>query len=1778
MTIEKLIDQIQVRFNPHTARQVVSAFRVEPLAWHYLETTTDLDEWLQFASDDPSRWQPAVLALFSLDRSLLEKDLTSLDHHLPADMRERVTNVFEMTRLTGLEPTSLADAAILALHLREFRRNEGGWQTVSQTLLSGKCRLPVWKTAIAILPRLVPDFETAIDNLVSELPASQAEALGGLLVYLAAVSPADESTRYQSYRQWLQKASAAQQISTLRAMRGFEDDSLIKLLANSFLAQAKSTDEQGTGEPDQNDVVTFRQQAVLSQIAGQSAQASQAIEHAFNALNRQQAESLHDLALELESTNPEEARKTWEEILRLQPENLTYKKEYAEFLIVNNDPEYGFDLMQEIPDDATRALYALRYPAINEADPHGTQSLEKALEKKTLQTSTSRFSSESDNLKAARFAFENKKYQVADGFIRKALAENPNNLEAIKLSGQIDRRLANIDDAIEASALLSLYEPQNQANKKDLASLYLQSQQPENALKIYQDLIHTANEPSRADLLNLAEVSIKAAQAEKAIPIAQAFLNKDEFDGEALVLLCNALIASGKTDEAVQNLEKASAVAPEKPASWLSLARIWINLGQEEKAMQALRKAKAALPDDPEILSALGVLYLANEQPTEAISVLRQAYQLDPASVSVRKSLAQAYLTHGYIDEAWTTIAPLENDYTSDPELASVLGQTLIALGDSNTAGPILRFAWQARRSDAALKAYVEFLIKRYSRGSKPGTQEMKEMSQLLAVIDDRQQEHGGVFEMRMLQADLKATLGMHESAYQDYLQLLDYPEARALRSYHHLQYQVGQTALALGMTDISLASLQEAVLTDPDNLPTRHALADAYMEANLENEGFATARSTMQIAPTDIENVLWYSNFMSEHNNARESIQVLKDTIHIRPDEKALYLTLARTYVNLNQIEETKETLNRMLEIEGIETEEYVNVANLYLHMDLTEEASEIIRKAISDNPTPDFQESRDLVYSVLKLGDAAAALQLLKDLEPSLQNNPAYSLLKSDVLAANQQFLPAIAALEDILTKTEFAPDMLGSVSGGDEGKIQDYPPYNRSGLYFRAAQLERVVGDLAAARKHADLALKSDPGDEPSFLLKLELALATGQSEVLANALDYLNTQESRPQTAASTASILALDAALRDDLPKTRLLWEHFLVERPASAAAKAIQSLVEKQKGAAHAAGTLQEAVELLNEAEARQRTQSFDISRHFGWVWNALAAAKAAWEQSNWAVADRLFKEALSVVKINPIANKLLAEYLTDKIRQTENARVLHVLAHAPTRFDPQHSDFDLVEEQISIAGRAIAPGELLPTLKVNQALKNGHWLEENDFHKLITTGKQAAQMLSVLMDAASIADIHSGFSKNPDVNFQQAIQDLHEDPANSAAIASKLLESQPDNPILHALKAVATRDDPLLAAESLEVALSFWPNEPDWHAMASSMLQDGGQYPAAAKHLEDALHIDPKNAQYWQMLGDVKLLEKDYHAAKDYFGKATDLFPSNPEALNSLAIINQQLGEHQIAIQCLRKASQLDPENIHYEEGIAQSFLARQELTEATRQADAILKKDPKNETAWLVKVKALLLGGKPEEARQAIHFALAVVEDPVPFELRKIDIDHSRSPHQAVLASQKLADTYPENPSVLNNLAQKQIQTGEIEKAEQTLQRSFVLDPSNAETLVAFGMVDRLRGNLDQALAHLARAIELQPGLMEAYLEMGLTYQDRRDVNNAIQTFHKAIAMVSNDPRPYLQAATTYKESRDYRNAEYMLRQASQLAPTDQNIRRQLAAVVALNIVNNLQETPKR
>jgi Tfp pilus assembly protein PilF len=63
-------------------------------------------------------------------------------------------------------------------------------------------------------------------------------------------------------------------------------------------------------------------------------------------------------------------------------------------------------------------------------------------------------------------------------------------------------------------------------------------------------------------------------------------------------------------------------------------------------------------------------------------------------------------------------------------------------------------------------------------------------------------------------------------------------------------------------------------------------------------------------------------------------------------------------------------------------------------------------------------------------------------------------------------------------------------------------------------------------------------------------------------------------------------------------------------------------------------------------------------------------------------------------------------------------------------------------------------------------------------------------------------------------------------------------------------------------------------------------------------------------------------------------------------------------------------------------------------------------------------------------------------------------------------------------------------------------------------------------------------------------------------------------AIQIAPRDIRAYTGAAAIYRESKDYTRSEDMLRRAAEIDPSNLAIRRQLGAVVALNLVHTSQE----
>ena len=1771
MALEKLLEALGSRFDKQTVRSLIAAYRNFPLLWKELELHDLPRDWAEIAQNDLKKWHPGFLTLAYIEVELPLHDYCDLGVSSPVELTELAEKIRETIRATGLEPANLRDAASLVFVLRNDRINNGSWEAIAGLMAEGKTPLSAWKSAFLALPWMVPDALDAIKALTREVSQFSNEELSGFLVDLAKTTAIDEKAQYEFLSKVLEKAPLALQVNALGKLRGMFDNAFIELLANSFLIGHNRTRDGLEAQSSHEVIENHQNLAMLSQYAGKTEKARVELDQAISVIRHNQALQLRRLATEFENVNSEEARQLWEQVLELEPNNASHRREYAEFLVKQNEPDFALDLLNKNSDEATTALLALRYPELREQTDEITQALENVISRKNLPSLGSRFVEGNDNFKAAEYAFGQKKYAIASDFIHKALKERPNDLETIRLAAKIDTRLANLDEAIDSSALLAMFEPDNKTNNRELARLYQQTQQDSKALEVYENLIFDQGHVDREDFLNYSEIAIKAGKPELAIPIAESFLAKDQLDGEAFVLLCRALIASGRKSEAISLLEQTSALAPEKPTSWLALAQTWIDLDDRDQAMLALRKAKTALPGEPQILTTLGRLYLENEETTDAIAVLRQANQADPQNQITARLLAEAWLKQGYIPEAKEALAAFETDYESDPELALSFGKVSLANQDEATAQKMLKFAWQSLKRDDALTAYANALLR---INKKHPDSNRLELAQLLDAVQSKELKNGDDFELALLHTDLKAANALNEEAYSEYLKLLDDPRARSPRAYHHLQSQIGKTASALGLKDVALASLQEAVITDPDNLETRHLLARTYCDSNLQEEAFNTARAALQIAPSDVDNILWFSSFMNGHENQKESIQVLKDAVHLRPDNEILYLTLARTYAQIDEIEETKATLNKMLTLESISTKEYIDVANLYLNLNETAEASAVIMKAISNNPQPDFEETKDLVYSILRLGDAAAALQLVLNLKDSIGSHPCYQILLSDVQVANRQFIPALENLTLVLQKLEFAADETCFESQRFVEDNLDYPAYDKAGFYYRLAQLERTTGDLLAAQKHADLAQKEDPEHPAIIVLQAGLALSLRNSQKLEFALDFLAQEPNHQDSAQELARIIALDAAIESDTQKLSMIWDYFISKQPPSFFQSATAAFLaddwgEKESLQTHLASARQ-------HLEARN-APAFDISEHFNWIWAGMMTFLAAWTAQDWSLANSAIRQVLQTVRVNPVANQLLAAYLSDNQRQHNNAGFIHISKHIPELYTNQDA-LELLEEHIALAGRFLKPSALLPSLKVGQAVFNGHWDDEEEMQKLVLSPRQAASVLSILVNPVRIDEIMQAFGASSQVMEQKAILALHHEPAQSRAIVETLLKKDSDNPVLHAIHAFAYSNQPDKATQSIEAALAVWNNEPDWHVFAANMYQDTGDYAQAALHLEEALRIAPKSAHYWQLLGDVKLLEKDYHAAKDYFGKASDLFPSNPEALDSLARINQKLGEHAIAIQCWQKAAQLDPNKPDYRISIGESHLASKDYALAIEEAEKVLFNHPGNEKALLIIANAQLQAGRHQEAKKTIKTAKTIAHDSIPFELLEIEIDGQSKPTFAMQAAQMLAENHPDNPMVLNRLANYQINAGSLDKAQTNLNNSLSVDPANAETLIYLGKVARLKGQLDQAIAQLNQAIKLDPSQIDAYLEMGQTFQDRREVANAIETYHKAIDMIEKDPRPYIQASAAYKESRDYRNAEFMLRQAAQLSPSDQSIRRQLAAVVALNLVNNLQEAPKR
>ncbi|MGB7159457.1 MAG: tetratricopeptide repeat protein [Tepidisphaeraceae bacterium] len=368
-------------------------------------------------------------------------------------------------------------------------------------------------------------------------------------------------------------------------------------------------------------------------------------------------------------------------------------------------------------------------------------------------------------------------------------------------------------------------------------------------------------------------------------------------------------------------------------------------------------------------------------------------------------------------------------------------------------------------------------------------------------------------------------------------------------------------------------------------------------------------------------------------------------------------------------------------------------------------------------------------------------------------------------------------------------------------------------------------------------------------------------------------------------------------------------------------------------------------------------------------------------------------------------------------------------------------------------------------------------------------------------------------------------------------------LEKQPEN--LDAMRGMvecySRLNRPADAKRYIDAALKRQPNSAYFTEQLTNYELAFGDPNKALPQREAALKRNPENPQAWMNAG-VAYLEaarKDADETRrrelltkavETFKGAIEKFPDEPNfyarlADTSLALKDGPAGEAALKQLAEREKWKDKPEP---QLMLADFFARSGRLDESEAVLRDIMGKDPANVQAQLGLASLLSQRGKADDA-------LVVLQ------------------------------ANPDDPRVMRQRIELQIQTGKLDEADKSLQAALAKDPKSVDLLALSGFVNMGRGDWENADKRLQQALQLDPKNLVAQYYLGLVrlQQPTPNVDEAVQR----LSAVRDQSPQYLDArfllAQAYRRRNEPENAARELEAALQMQPTNKRVRMTLLEV---------------
>ncbi len=213
-------------------------------------------------------------------------------------------------------------------------------------------------------------------------------------------------------------------------------------------------------------------------------------------------------------------------------------------------------------------------------------------------------------------------------------------------------------------------------------------------------------------------------------------------------------------------------------------------------------------------------------------------------------------------------------------------------------------------------------------------------------------------------------------------------------------------------------------------------------------------------------------------------------------------------------------------------------------------------------------------------------------------------------------------------------------------------------------------------------------------------------------------------------------------------------------------------------------------------------------------------------------------------------------------------------------------------------------------------------------------------------------------------------------------------------------------------------------------------------------------------------------------------FGHAIAIGQESSLAYLNMASAAAEGGQPDEAVRCLRKAVELDPQNVRALNDLGILAAQRQNYGEAETCLKKAAALNPKNAGTLQNLGMLALRQDRPEDARAYLNRALEI--DPLNLKalntLAAVAMRQGRT-DEALACLQKAAEEAPGDPTVLNGLGMIAMGQQRFEDAESYFARALKIDPKGVPLLQNLGACLANRGKYEEAEAQFRKALEIDP-----------------------------------------------------------------------------------------------